>query len=205
MIRDASDHLWKLKMRINQAADLRELVSAASEIADETLTRFGDLTAVQLNWKPGDDQWSVAQCFDHLVTANGSYFSSFDKVLRGEKRNTLWESLPWLPAFWGKMVRKAVAPETARKRRAPAIFRPSSSAIDGDIIRRFIDQQHHVITCMRASEEIVLEKIRISSPVSRVITYSLMDAYRIIVTHEKRHFIQALRVSEVDGFPKGTG
>jgi hypothetical protein len=192
-------------MRINQVAELSELVSAASEIADETLTRFGDLTPAQLNWKAADDQWSVAQCFDHLVTANGSYFSSFDTVLRGEKRNTFWESLPWLSAFWGKMLIKTVAAETARKRRAPTIFHPSSSSIDGDIIRRFIDQQHEVIRYMRASNELDLERVRIPSPVTKVITYSVMDAYRIIVTHEKRHFLQALRTKEMDGFPKGTG
>ena len=54
---------------------------------------------------------------------------------------------------------------------------------------------------MKATEDLDLEKIKISSPVSNLITYSLMDAYRIIITHEKRHFLQATRVAEMDGFP----
>jgi hypothetical protein len=54
---------------------------------------------------------------------------------------------------------------------------------------------------MRATEDLDLEKIIISSPVTNLITYSLMDAYRIIITHEKRHLLQAIRVSEMDGFP----
>ncbi|MGH9844290.1 MAG: DinB family protein, partial [Blastocatellia bacterium] len=48
--------------------DLSGLISEANAITDETLAGFGGLTAQQLNWKPGADQWSVAQCFDHLVT-----------------------------------------------------------------------------------------------------------------------------------------
>ena len=190
-------------MTSNQGEHLSGLVSAANEIADETRAGFGDLTAPQLNWKPGTDQWSVAQCFDHLVTANEAFFPIFEKVLRGEKEKTFWQSLPWLPAFWGKMLIKAVAPETKRKLKAPKIFHPSNSSVDGAIIRRFIDQQNQVTRYMKATEDLDLEKIKISSPVTNLITYSLMDAYRIMITHEKRHLLQAKRVSEMDGFPKG--
>jgi len=37
--------------------------------------------------------------------------------------------------------------------------------------------------------------------VSRLITYSLMDAFRIVVVHEQNHFVQASRVLEMPGFP----
>jgi hypothetical protein len=191
-------------MTSHQDEHLSGLVSAANAITDETLAGFGDLTAQQLNWKPSAHQWSVAQCFDHLVTANVAFFPSFEKLLSGEKKKTFWESLPWLPAFWGKMLIKAVAPESPRKFKAPKIFEPSSSHVDAAIIRRFINQQDQVIKYMKATEHLDLEKLKITSPVTRFITYSLLDAYRIIVNHEKRHFLQAMRVSEMDGFPKGT-
>ena len=32
--------------------------------------------------------------------------------------------------------------------------------------------------------------------------YRLLDAYRIIVTHEKRHFLQSLRVLKMKDFPR---
>ena len=188
-------------MTSNQNEHLAGLISAANAITDGTLPAFGALTAQQLNWKPAADQWSVAQCFDHLLAANGAYFPIFDKVLSGEKKNTFWESLPWLPAFWGKMLIKAVSPEATRKLKAPKIFSPSSSSIDAAVIHRFIDQQNQVIKYMKATEDLDLEKIKITSPVSNLIAYSLLDAYRIIVNHEKRHFLQATRVSEMEGFP----
>jgi len=183
--------------------DLYGLITAANAITDETRAGFGGLTAQQLNWKPGADRWSVTQCFDHLVTTNGAYFPIFEKVLSGEKKNTFWESAPWLPALWGKMLIKAVDPESKRKLKAPKVFHPSSSAVDGAVIRRFIDQQNQVIKYMKATEYLDVEKIIISSPVTNLVTYSLMDAYRIIITHEKRHLLQAMRVSETGGFPRG--
>jgi hypothetical protein len=49
---------------------------------------------------------------------------------------------------------------------------------------------------MKATEHLDLEKIIITSPALGMVTYSLMDAYRIIVVHEARHFQQAKRVTE---------
>jgi hypothetical protein len=178
------------------------LVAEANTIIDKTQESFENLAAQQLNWKPGQAQWSIAQCFDHLLTANGAYFPIFEKVLSGEKKNTFWENLPWLPSVWGKLVLKAVSPENTSKRKNPKIFNPSSSSIDDDVIRRFVDQQNDILRYMKSTDNMDPEKIRISSPVSNLITYSLMDAYRIIVAHEKRHFRQALRVMETDGFPR---
>ena len=189
-------------MRSNQAEDLSRLIAEANAISDETKARFSDFTAQQLNCRPDADQWSVAQCFDHLVRANEAYFPIFDEVISGEKKSTFWERVPWLPSFWGKVLIKSLDPKSTRKLKAPKIFRPSSSQIDGPIISRFIDQQNRLIRYMKSTEHLDLERIKISSPVTSLITYSLLDTYRIIVTHEKRHFLQAKRVSDVNALSK---
>ena len=44
--------------------------------------------------------------------------------------------------------------------------------------------------------------LKVTSPVSPVATYSLLDAYRIVVAHERKHFEQARRVTQAEGFPK---
>ncbi len=109
--------------------DLFGLISAANAITDQARACFNGLTAQQLIWKPGADHWSVAQCFGHLVTTNAAYFPIFEKVLSGEKKTTFWESVPWLPALWAKMLIKAVDPESKRKVKAPKVFRPSNSSV----------------------------------------------------------------------------
>ena len=189
-------------MSSNQLAPLSSLVGAADKIKDQTRADLGGLTGIQLNWKPAPDQWSVAQCLDHLVTTNAAYFSTFDEVLAGEKVGTVWESLPFLPGLWGKMLIKGVAPEAKRKLKAPAIFHPSSSSVDESIVNRFVDQQAQVVGYMNATAGLEPEKIIISSPVTKFVTYSLMDAYRIIINHEQRHLLQAKRVTETNGFPQ---
>jgi len=54
---------------------------------------------------------------------------------------------------------------------------------------------------MEAIRGLNLDGITITSPAVRLITYSLVDAYRIIVVHEQNHFVQARRALELPGFP----
>jgi DinB superfamily len=180
--------------------DLASLIAATSSIAAEAKTTFGHLNPSQLNWKPSPERWSVAQCFHHLLTTNNGYFPAIDNVLAGKKR-TFWEGMPLLPALGGKLIMKAVEPTSTRKFKAPKAFQPAQSDVSGSVINDFVDQQAKIIEKMKSTEHLDVEKIVITSPVTAVMTYSLMDAYRIIVVHEQRHFQQAKRVMEEAAFP----
>jgi hypothetical protein len=181
---------------------ISELISVAGEIASDAEQRFGELSAAQINWKPGEDRWSIGQCVDHLIKSNQSYYPTFEKVIRREKKKTLWERIPVVPAVWGKILIKTLEPDSPNKLKAPPIFRPTSSSIDEYIVGQFLDEQDRLIRFMKETSVMEVDRIIISSPVSGLITYSLMDGYRIIVTHERRHILQARRVMEAGGFPR---
>jgi hypothetical protein len=181
---------------------LSEILSEAEAISKEAQAIFGKLSFEQINWKPNAESWSIGQCFDHLITGNRSYFPQIDRIIRGEKRTTLWQKMPFMPGFWGKMLINTISPNSNRKFKAPKNLQPSSSNIGPQIISRFAAHQNEVIDKMKTTEGLDLEKVIIYSPVTKVITYSLFDAYRAIVLHERRHFKQAQRVMEAPGFPK---
>jgi DinB superfamily len=181
---------------------LSQILSEAEAISKSAQAAFGQLNVEQINWKPNVESWSVGQCFDHLVTVNRQFFPQFDQIIRGEKRTTLWQSMPFLPGFFGRLLINANNPDSNKKYKAPKSIQPSSSNVDPRIISQFATQQNEVIEKMKATGRIALEKVVIYSPVTKVITYSLLDAYRIIVVHERRHLKQAQRVMEAPGFPK---
>jgi hypothetical protein len=181
-------------------ADVVTVIDAANNIAADAKSAFGNLTPSQLNWKPSPERWSVAQCFEHLITTNNAYFPAIDSVAAGKKR-TFWESMPVLPGIGGKLLLKFVEPTSTRKVKAPKILQPAQSEVSGSIIEDFVNQQGRVIEKIKSTEHLELEKIVITSPVLALITYSLMDTYRIIVAHEARHLQQARRVTEEAAFP----
>lgn len=181
--------------------NLAALIDEAVKIKEEALTAFGALTPAQINWKPSAEEWSIGQCFDHLILTNRPYFPVFEKIAAGEQTRTLWERVPLLPAFFGRLIIGAVSPKSARKVKARPKFIPASSNVDAQIIGRFASHQEEFVRLMQATEKLPLEKIIITSAISSLVTYSLLDGYRILVTHERRHFMQAERVMTSEGFP----
>jgi hypothetical protein len=181
---------------------LPEIIDEAAAIASDSQTTFGHLRANQVNWKPSPDQWSVAQCFDHLITTNRGYFPQFDQVIKGEKITTLWQRAPFLPGFFGGLLIRAVSPEAKRKLKAPIKFQPSTSDIDPQIVNKFLAHQQEVIGKVEAMGQKNIDRIVIYSPATNLVIYSALDACRIIVAHERRHLIQAQRVMESRDFPK---
>src|SRR5215510_709389 len=107
-------------------ADLASLIIAVNDVAIEARTTFGHLTPSQLNWKPSPERWSVAQCFDHLLTSNKGYLPIIDNVLAGYKR-TFWQSMPVLPGLMGGLLIKYLDPASTRKLKAPKSFEPAQS------------------------------------------------------------------------------
>src|SRR5215216_3418295 len=109
-------------------ADLPGLIAAVNLVASEAKSTFGHLTASQLNWKPSAERWSVAQCFEHLLTSNKGYLPIVEGVLARKKR-TFWERMPVIPGLAGGLLIKSLDPATTRKLKAPKSFQPAQSDI----------------------------------------------------------------------------
>lgn len=185
-----------------QTLTLPQIFDEAEAIAADAKTLFGHLNAQQLNWKPGADSWSVAQCLDHLISINREYFPTFTRILKGEHRKALLHRAPLLPAAFGRLMIKVLSPNFHRRLKAPPAAQSSSSSIDPQIVDRFIADQRETLAMMKSLEAHDPAKIIITSPFASVVVYSLLDTFRIIVAHERRHFAQAQRVMETEGFPQ---
>jgi hypothetical protein len=185
-----------------QDAELTTFLADAQCIADDARAAFGNLSAAQINWKPSAKEWSVGQCFEHLILTNAGYFPALERLARGEKRRTMWERMPILPRVFGSLVLKAVDPNSTRKIKAPNAFQPASSEIEADIIEKFAAHQNELIRLAQTIDGVDLRKTVITSPISPLVTCRLVDACRIIIAHERRHFAQARRVTETENFPR---
>ncbi len=180
---------------------LAEILNETDAITGDVQAAFGQLNVEQLNWKPSAAAWSVAQCLDHLIVINGPMLAPFDQVISGTKPTRFMERLPFLPGLWGRIMVKTLQPDNRQKLKSPPTVVPSSSKLDPAIITRFVTHQQELKQKLRAVENLSPEKVIMTSPFASFITYSLLDAARIIVVHERRHFEQAKRVMAAEGFP----
>lgn len=180
---------------------LNNLLSELEQISENAQKTFGRLSEKQVNWRPSAESWSVGQCFEHLIKINSEYFPELERIIKGEKKNHFWENYSPFSGFFGNLMFKHLSPQSERKLKAPKVAEPSTSDIRPTIIEDFARHQAELTRTIRRTENLDTKKIILTSPFLKVITYSLFDAYRIIVTHEKRHFRQAERVTKMENFP----
>ena len=182
---------------------LDQITSELQKSADDAKATFGSLSAGQLNWKPAEKSWSIAQCFDHLITTHTLYFPLFEKLANGNVKQASWESYSPLSGFFGRFLIRSLRPENVKKMKTTARAQPSTSKIDGDIIERYGKHQAQLIEHLRKlPPDIDPAKTIVTSPLMGLVTYSLDDCYTILAVHGPRHFNQAKRVMENEGFPK---
>jgi hypothetical protein len=163
---------------------------------------FDGLTEVQLNWKPASDQWSIAQCLDHLTVTSHQFEPYLTTALaRGQKKWPVGAAPAYRPSFIGGWLIKQVDPETGRNLPAPRVFRPAESSTIQGALESFIKQQQRFLEFVRRSAGIDYNKTRLRSPVTPLMRYSLADAFVVTVVHGRRHLAQAQRVRETSLFP----
>jgi hypothetical protein len=182
------------------ALPLSSVSHALYDVVRDTQSTFGRLTDPQLNWRPDARQWSVAQCFEHLLTTNDLMLRDANEALRNPGRS-VWQRMPLLPAFLGRTLVRSQSPSATRKFRTTAAGQPSTSSISVDILRRFADQARDAAVWMESLDEGAATRTNMVSPFMRIIAYSVLDGCRLMVAHDRRHFEQARRVMATPGFP----
>lgn len=178
---------------------LREL----DEIRRSAADLVEGLSDAQLNWRPGPDRWSIAECLEHLSISAELYFPMIDEAVarrraeHGEGRG----SGPVSFNFLERWVLGTLEPPVRLKVRSPRIFAPPSDLDGKETITRFLSVQDELERRIRDAEGLDLRRIRVPSPVSRLVRSRLGFVFAYLVAHERRHLWQAEQVRTAPGFP----
>ena len=185
-----------------ESANLLQTITAEAAKNRETARELvAGLSEDQLNWTPDPKRWSIAQCLDHLATTSKGFRPYLTAAIeKGRSQFPAPQSLPYRPSWVGGWLAKQVMPETTRKVPSPKVFKPSYSRISNPL-EIFLDQQNEFLDFVRQANGLDYNKIRLRSPVTSLMRYSLADAFVVTVLHERRHLGQAQRVRDTPGFP----
>ena len=146
--------------------------------------------------KPAEKVWSINECLDHIIQSNGSYHNALDAVAQKRNRRPAWSRIPFLPVFWGKMVLKAVSPETQGKSKTFPAFMPLSSRYGRNLASEVATANIQLAEKLRGISEEDLDRQIVTSPAGPFVTFSVRACVTILVEHEKRHFNQAKRLKD---------
>jgi hypothetical protein len=178
---DASD-LAALEAALDDAErDMRALVAGMSESAG--------------TWRAAPGSWSVAECLDHLATANRVYLRAMTPaaeraLARGRVRRG--PARPGVIGGW--FVRQLEPPVTKRTLKAPRLIVPRVGPALADAGAEFLASQQEVRAFLERYAGIDLAGVGFANPFITGIRFSLATGLHVIAAHERRHLWQARNV-----------
>lgn len=155
-----------------------------------------------MNWKTTPEQWSIAQCLDHLLVSDLLYFPVLKKITSGSYQMTKWEKWNPLNFFMGKMLVTGMQEQPRKKFKSPTPFLPQSTPIDAGIYERYDKHLDTLAGYVRQCQYVNIDAVKLSSPASPIITFNLRHAIQLLVQHQGRHINQAIRVKKHRSFPR---
>lgn len=192
-----------MKLFLDSPDFLKTVISETEKNSEAARALTSDLSETQLNWKPSAEQWSIAQCLEHLAITSSKFDTYFSASLeRARRRWPVTNGPVYKPSMVGGWLARQVNPEGGRNFPAPKVFRPSESSGIHRSPEMFLHQQATFLNFVYQSAGIDYNKTRLRSPVTPLMRYSLADAFVITVLHGQRHLAQARRVLEMPEFPR---
>ena len=179
-------------------ADLQRLEEALDAAERDARALVAGLSEARGAWRAEAGSWSVAECLDHLATANRVYLAAMQPPAdraRNDRRQRRGPAKPGLVGGW--FVKFLEPPVKARSRtKAPRAIRPRTAPALTDAITKFLASQDEVRTFLRTYAGIDLTGVRFPNPFIRGVRFSLATGLHVIAAHERRHLWQAWRVRQ---------
>ena len=177
-------------------ADIAALEEAYDAVERDARALVAGLTEDQGTWREHPASWSVAECLDHLATANRVYLEAMRPaaelaLARGRTRRR-----PVVPGPVGRWFVAWLEPpvKPRLKSKAPSKIRPREGPPLSDAFEQFIASLHDTRAFLRRFSEIDLAGTRFPNPFVPGVRFSLATGINVLAAHDRRHVWQAWNV-----------
>ena len=176
---------------------LAEIIQSL-ESAQSHLRRLTDkMSESDWNRKPAVDQWSAAECVEHLNLTSRAYIPRLrDAVARaGEVRHSPTQHyghdvLGWFLSKMFGPLRHLGKFKVLRVKTTPA-FVPKAGRSRTEILSDFVRLQTDLISLTRQADGLPIDDVKIVSPFGGRMKYNAYSALVIVSRHQHRHLEQA--------------
>jgi hypothetical protein len=181
--------------------ELREYQRQFEAIKRDADDLLAGLTDAQFNWHPVPGRWSMAECLAHLNITGQVYLPVIDRGINGARSQQMFGQGPFRHGLLGKLFIRATEPPAKIKVKAPKLFAPLPEHLLAVVGPAFASLQEQLLRRVREANGIDLGRVRVTSPVSKLLKLSLGQCFAFIAAHERRHLWQARQVKNEHNFP----
>ena len=179
-----------------------ELIADLSDLDNRFSSLVATCSSEQLTSKPNPSGgWSIAECIQHVALTNSQYLAMIRMALgQNEKRavaaNATLSTAGWFSSYF---IAKVVAPQSAKRFKAPKAIRPTP--VDAqEALQELLHSHEEIRQILTSNPKSDLNRIRFKNPLFPVIRFTVATGLLIMAAHGRRHLLQAERVRQAQDF-----
>lgn len=177
---------------------IKDLKSRTEGVIHE-IPGFRAMSLEELNHRNSPKSWTILECLEHLNLYGDFYLPEIENRINATQtsKNEAFTS-GWL----GNYFAVSMLPGENGKMNKMKTFNnmnPIHKLLDVSIIDRFEKQQRHLLALLDKGANVDLGKVKTGISISKWIKLKLGDTFRVVVYHNQRHMVQAMKVRHALG------
>jgi hypothetical protein len=163
-------------------------------------TEAGELTQglseSQFNWRPAPGEWSIEECLSHLTMVGQWELRAIEQAVERGRSSGVTGTGPFSYGPIERFIIDMTRPPVRTKLPAPKRFVPLHGQPVTAIMPTFLHVQSMFQLQMQRAEGLDLARVKVATPISRLLRLSLGAMFAQAAAHERRHLEQARRVRD---------
>lgn len=181
--------------------ELEEFQKQFEAIGQQAKTLTLGLSEAQFNWRPNTEAWSIEECLAHLIIVGHTEVRLLEKAIQDGRARGLTGSGPFRYGWIERTILRQTEPPVRRRFSSPRRFRPVHGQPVTAVLPTFVHLQSQFAQLARQADGLDLARVKVATPMTRLMKFSLGATLAQTAAHERRHLDQARRVRENPGFP----
>ncbi|SHI00674.1 DinB superfamily protein [Chryseolinea serpens] len=173
---------------------LSTLQSNIHALVETVETEFMALPDKALNTKEAPGRWSILECLEHLNRYSRYYNTALAKAIAHAKTSTQTRDEPARSTWLGRKFIAMCHPSNTKKQKTFKSMNPAQSVLDRSVIEEWIHHQEQRLELLNDARSINLNQNHVPIEFFKWLRLNVGDTFQLLVAHEQRHLLQALRV-----------
>ncbi|MFI5131978.1 MAG: DinB family protein [Chitinophagales bacterium] len=172
----------------------KEAISYQKETQKALIAELKGLSDNQLNWKPADSVWSIAECVEHITLSEKNIFDMAMGTLKGNadpaKRSQL--------KFDDEAVKKFITDRSFRVKTREGFIPTGQFGNTEKTLAVFNERREALIRYTNDTKDDLRNHFA-------EFPFGLLDTYQVLLFlsgHTRRHTLQIVELKSLPGFPK---
>lgn len=182
--------------------ELKDYCDQIDDIREDAEELSAPLSNRQFNWRSGAGHWSISECLTHLNVVDAQDIPSLVVEIERARKAGLLANGPFRYGWLSRKFVQMNEPPVKLKVKAPKLYVPPPNRPKDQVMSEFLSIHDRLKELIGNSNGLDLARIKVGTPISKFVKFSLGQRFALITAHDRRHLWQAWQVRKHPGFPE---